>query len=769
MPRVTIPRTIAAAGSLLLVVFTLSLGRPPDALSEPGETDINQADFVVQTADQVFIRGTVYTKNNEDVIIYCHSLLGSKNGSEVHRLLRAFMGRYDLITFNFRGHKSSFGLTTAGGEEILDLRAVMRFATRRGYEHIVVIGAGMGGSVGLRTSEIFGNMDALIVISPSGFSPGLAPFLVKVASDKTLESMFGKVPLRIISRTRVGLRYSAGYPADMIPRSGTIPLLILHSEKDRFANLERVHIVFEGLTDHDQLLIVPGKTHGEDLINDDTLRQIRAFLDTVFLQDGTPDLPKTERSSHASQDSIGIMLTGDIPFPQAIILDELYGRLAASRPPAPVDSHRQATILRHLREFFAIHGYTRVSLSAADSESALAIEISVPKTDSIAIHGNRWVATEYIRHLLGVSHEYFNAYELDKAIRRVASEPAIRTVQPTIVEGPNGNIHLVLGIVEEPAYRFLLATKFTDIDDFVGIGFRWNEFNPTGLQYEGRAMLGMSEYDFLTSHSISKNLLGQALRLSVAGFDMIKSRDDLEYVFSRQEVHEIGGEFAARYRVSSSIGIELGGFAKEYELPSVNTDLPVEEGTAVGARLKVDLSGRLPLQRDPRFEWQHTLYCQKTGPWDTGDFSFDTYQLNLSGEFRLFKHHRLRTAVHGGWLSGNAPPQEHFSLGGMTTLPAYPDDALVGTRFVLFGQSLCLSARSLVQETSIWHPLQVQLHFDAGTVWNDDERFDIDSVRMSVGLELDYLEVLRTGIAWPVGRLRTDSPRAYIGWGVHVL
>ena len=80
-----------------------------------------------------------------------------------------------------------------------------------------------------------------------------------------------------------------------------------------------------------------------------------------------------------------------------------------------------------------------------------------------------------------------------------------------------------------------------------------------------------------------------------------------------------------------------------------------------------------------------------------------------------------------------------------------------------------MSAKSLVRETSILHPLRLQVHFHAGTVWNDNEGFDIDLLRLDAGFEFDYMEILRAGIVWPVGPLRTGSPRAYIGWGVHVL
>jgi pimeloyl-ACP methyl ester carboxylesterase len=761
-----------AAIRTLLILSVLTLMGQTAFCSEPDDPVYVSSDFCVETADGVLITGTRYSGDNDTAIIYCHSLLGNRHGPEVERLLESFIAVYDLITFDFRGHRSSYGITTTGGDEILDLHAVIAFAVRHRYRRIVVLGAGMGATVGLRAAETFGNIDALIAVSPSGFSPVLSPFVVGFISDKTLGTRFGRVPLRLITKTRLGLRYSAGYPVDMLPPTGDTPLLIVHAKQDRLVSLRQLEILLEDLTGPDQIIIRPGRKHAEDLIDDDTVMRIQEFLRDTFAS--VPSGPVARPSDGVllnlqSCDPAQIVLGGDVPLPESVVRDELHKRLNTPGPAATGSGFGPESVLHHLREALAFHGYTRASVSPVDSGPQPAVRISIPRIDSVHVHGNKWVGEGYTRHLLRIGHGYFNAYELDAAARRVASEPAIRTVRTGIAEITDSTVVVDVKVIEESSYRIMLATKFTDIDDFIGLGLKWNEFNPTGFQYEARAMLGIRDYDFLTYHRLSKNLVSRTLKLHVAGFDNIKSRDDLDYVFSRQEVHELGGELGAQYMVSSNLALEAGVFAKRYKSPTVSSDLPVDEGTTYGASLKLDFAGHLPRSRTPWFWWRHTFYCQKSGPWDIGDFSFDTYQLNFSGDFRLFKHHKLRTCLHGGWLAGIAPPQEHFSLGGMTTLPGYPDDSFVGTRFVLATQSIFLSAKSLVQEPSIWHPLRFQVYFHAGTVWDVGERIDDDVLRMDVGFELDYMEVLRAGIVWPIGARTTESPRAYIGWGVHVL
>ena len=190
-------------------------------------------DLALQTADGIRIEARLYAAGNGDAIVYCHRLLGGKEGGEVRLLVETLIDRYDVVAFDFRGHKSSLGATTAGGDEVLDLRAVLSCAKRMGYRRIFVIGAGMGGAVGWRAAELFGNMDALVVVSPSGLTPETAPFVVGLVSDKMLTTSMGRVPLRIFTRTRIGLLNAARYPAELGALPERIPTLVIQSEKDR--------------------------------------------------------------------------------------------------------------------------------------------------------------------------------------------------------------------------------------------------------------------------------------------------------------------------------------------------------------------------------------------------------------------------------------------------------------------------------------------------------------------------------------------------------
>lgn len=744
--------------------------------------------LLIHTIDNVPLRGEVFRFDNDKVIIYCHRLLRDAGGDEVEWLIRMFSDAYDVISIGFRGHGASFGSSNGGGREILDVRAAVSYAKNRGYSFIAVIGAGMGGAAGMRAALIFRNIDALVVLSPSGFSPKTARFPIGFLSDIALDSAFGVIPLQIVTNTRLGERYSSGFPVDLLAAIGRVPTMIIHSSGDRFTSTEKLRRALEGHFAPEDVVIVPGTRHAEDLMDRDILMKVRAFLDEQSARgSGGGTSPVGTVPAFTERDIARIRLSGDLPIPERIALDELYSRFTAvpgtlegrialdelgSRFTAMPGRTETRTftveeITQGLEDVLALRGYTRASVSVVDTFPVPLLRVAVPRIQSVSIEGNRFVKERYLMETLGIDSDYYNAYELDAAIRRLSLTPAVESASPSVRLRDNGNIDIGVNIRERRPYRFLIATKFTDMDKYFGVGVTWNEFNPTGLQYEGRALIGALDQEFLTSHRLARDFLDGALRISGAYFDIAKSRDELDYVFTRQELRERGGDLSVRYRISSGVSTTVTAFGMRYLKP-VSLDHPVAEGDAFGASVKLDLAGRLPFQGPRPFHWWSTFYYRKTGPEGGGDFYFDAYQLNLTAEYHFLRDSKTRTNIHGGWISGDAPPQELLSLGGMHTFPGYPDDEFVDARMFIIGQELYLSANNVVNEASVWAPLRLIVSFHAGTVWGAEQNFDAASIKTDVVFELDYKETVRLGVAVPTGERSGDSPRVYIGWGAHV-
>ncbi|MBI4551765.1 MAG: hypothetical protein HY710_05815, partial [Candidatus Latescibacteria bacterium] len=563
---------------LLTVAFSLSYMNVWAEMLE-GDT-YSHNDLIIQTADKVTVRGSLFDRDHEKVIIYCHRLLGSQSEEEVQQLLEAFIDEYDLITFNFRGHQSSAWMSTMGGDEVLDLRAVISFAVKKGYGKIVVLGAGMGGSVAIRTAGIFRNIDALIVVSPSGFSVELQPFLVRMGSDIMLDTEFGRVSLRMLTNTRLGTRYTAGYPIDIIDTVSPIPLAVVQSENDRFVKLNKIRDAFDRALEPKKFILVPGSLHADKLLVKSTLSEIRHWLNGVFPEEKSKESSSLEGSPVTDHpDSIRIVLTGDLPIPEEVIVGDFYERLYGPARTSYKTKMNAESIVDNLKNVFSFYGYTVVSLTLSDSVPFFNIRVSIPHIHSVSIEGNQWVTDDDIRHFLTIDGDYYNAYELDRAIRRVSSQPSIQTVTVGSTMREDGTVDLHVNVVEKRPYRLLLAAKFTDLGQFYGTGFTWNEFNPSGVQLAGQAMVGVGDRNVYTSLGATGSVWGHHMRLGGKYFDVIKSRDDLDYIYTRQEVHERGGEVTASYRVTSTITANLGVFGKEYKSPEARSDFLVQEGT----------------------------------------------------------------------------------------------------------------------------------------------------------------------------------------------
>ena len=794
--RHVLPALVTLAATLFLSTFLPAVTHFPSAFPLAAlfaPIDCAASDFSARlpenitlvAADGIALRARLYQGGNGRILIYCHRLLGSMDGAETARIVESLIDRYDVLAFDFRGHRSSLGSTTAGGDEILDLHAAISYAQARGYYPVIVLGAGMGATVAMRASAVFGNIDALIAVSPSGFSPKAAPFFVRIISDRTLRSLFGRVPIRIVTRARVGFAYSAGYPVDLLPQVKPPPTLVINAQKDRFAKIERLRVALEDLTGPDGFVAVPGRKHAEKLLDDQTMTEIREFLDRTFPKETSPqaDLSRTPTSRQVPPDTpaapesleIGstIGFRGDVPIPEEMLQTEVEARLArgasgmqpggtsASRPLTEEISHATSEVL-------SFHGYGRASVAASNS-AASQFDIRIPRVSSVRIEGARWVDEDYMRSVLRLGDGYYNAYEIDAAIRRLASQPSIKAVVPFVQDEPDGSLSLRLKVTERRPISFLLATKFTDIDDFWGVGIRFNEFNPTSLQYEGGVLLGREEHRVISQHQVFKTFVDGSLGIGVLGFDTVRSRDDLTYVFTRQEVLEAGGEVDISYRVTPNLAVQLAGFGKRYGAPIVTHGFPVREGTAGGTSLKIDLWGSVPSQEKRGLLWTQTLFWQQTGLAHLGKFRFGTFQWNGSAEVPILANHALRTSLHGGRVWGDTPPQELLSLGGMTTMPGFGDDSFVGGRMLLLREELFLSALSVVDEQSRWAALSLKVYGDAGMVWDRAAEFEARRIKYDAGFEFDYMTALRMGIAWPLGRLATHTPRVYIGWGLHVI
>ena len=217
------------------------------------------------TDDRVPIEAIHLPGNSDLAIVVAHGFTLSWQRPNVWRIANRLNRMAGVLTFDFRGHGRSGGLSTLGDREIYDLDVVVRWARELGYQRVAAVGFSMGASIVLRYAGLVGGLDAVVSVSGPGrwYYRGTRPMrLVHLAIEYRLGRMFTKA----ILKTRI-----AGGKWDPVPLPpddaaaliAPIPLLIVHGDKDAFFPVEHAERINAAANDPKELWIVPGFGHAE--------------------------------------------------------------------------------------------------------------------------------------------------------------------------------------------------------------------------------------------------------------------------------------------------------------------------------------------------------------------------------------------------------------------------------------------------------------------------------------------------------------------------
>ncbi|MEP7026507.1 MAG: alpha/beta fold hydrolase [Actinomycetota bacterium] len=198
-------------------------------------------------------------------IIVAHGFTLSWQRPSVWRVvtrLRKFGG---VLSFDFRGHGRSGGLSTVGDLEIRDIAVVVAYARELGYQRVALVGFSMGASIVLRYAGLKGGVDAVVSVSGPGrwYYRGTKPMRrVHLA----VEHRIGRLVTAKLLKTRI----SSGRwdpvpvpPADAAARIAPVPLLIVHGDQDLFFPVEHAQQLYEAAHEPKDLWIIPGFGHAE--------------------------------------------------------------------------------------------------------------------------------------------------------------------------------------------------------------------------------------------------------------------------------------------------------------------------------------------------------------------------------------------------------------------------------------------------------------------------------------------------------------------------
>jgi pimeloyl-ACP methyl ester carboxylesterase len=234
---------------------------PPEGGSEPAEVASGQRDLA---------------------LVIAHGFTMSWQRPMIWKLVRQFNRHAGVVTFDFRGHGRSGGLSTLGDKEIDDVDVAVRYARELGYQRVATIGFSMGGSVVLRHAALHGGVDAVISVSGPGrwfYRGTVAMRRVHLAAERRLGRAFTKYALN----TRIS---PDGWPtpdpmppAEAAARISPTPVLIVHGDQDIYFPPDHGQQLYDAAREPKELWLIPGFGHAERHTDDALADRIAAWAD----------------------------------------------------------------------------------------------------------------------------------------------------------------------------------------------------------------------------------------------------------------------------------------------------------------------------------------------------------------------------------------------------------------------------------------------------------------------------------------------------------
>ncbi len=175
------------------------------------------------TDDGVAIEAVHLVGSDDVAIVLAHGFTLHWQHGAVWKAATRLNRACGVVTFDFRGHGRSGGVSTLGDREIRDVDVVLRYARELGYQRIATVGFSMGASIVLRHAALIGGADAVVSVS----GPGRFP------------------------------------PADAAAKIAPTPLLIVHGDQDGYFPVDHARQLYEAAHDPKELWIVPGFGHAE--------------------------------------------------------------------------------------------------------------------------------------------------------------------------------------------------------------------------------------------------------------------------------------------------------------------------------------------------------------------------------------------------------------------------------------------------------------------------------------------------------------------------
>ncbi len=250
----------------------------------------------------------IHLPGQEDLaIIVAHGFTLSWQRPQVWRIASRLNRAAGVITFDFRGHGRSGGLSTLGDLEIKDLDVAVAYARELGYGRVAAVGFSMGASIVLRHAGLIGGLDAVVSVS----GPGRWYYRGTKRMRQVhllVEHRLGRLVTSRWLKTRIspeGWKLIPVPPAEAAARISPVPLLIVHGEQDHYFPPEHARQLYMAAREPRELWLLPGMGHAESACGEDLVDRIAGWVDQATSRPAArpadPAGPPPEPSAYAAR------------------------------------------------------------------------------------------------------------------------------------------------------------------------------------------------------------------------------------------------------------------------------------------------------------------------------------------------------------------------------------------------------------------------------------------------------------------------------------
>ena len=241
------------------------------------------------TEDGVPIEAIHLPGERDLAIVVAHGFTLSWQRPAVWRIANRLNRMAGVITFDFRGHGRSGGLSTLGDREIYDLDVAVAYARELGYQRIATVGFSMGSSIVLRHAGLIGGLDAVVSVSGPGrwYYRGTEPMR---RVHFAVEHRLGRFVTRRWLKTRIspeGWKLVPVPPAEAAAQIAPVPLLIVHGDKDHYFPPEHARQLYLAAREPKEFWLLPGMGHAEAACSAELVDRIGAWVKRAAAPGGT--------------------------------------------------------------------------------------------------------------------------------------------------------------------------------------------------------------------------------------------------------------------------------------------------------------------------------------------------------------------------------------------------------------------------------------------------------------------------------------------------